>query len=129
MSAMTIEDETPGRRLATRMDELGVTKAALHQASGKSRNTIDKALADDPKVRDATYRDFFRVLDDLQADREPGAKHYTPDGVPDLVTIEMTGVFGIESVTFSGPPEDADAIRAAAAQFVRDLREGGASEN
>lgn len=112
------------QQLADRMEQLGIKKAGLATASGKSRNTIDKALAGDTKVRPATYTDLFRVLDDIEADREPGPQHYTPDGVADLVTIEMTGVFGIESVTFSGPVEDAEVVRQQAADFVRQIREG-----
>lgn len=125
MSPMTNNHVEPrSNRLARRLEELGISKAALHTASKKSRNTIDKALAGDPKVRPATYDDLFRVLDDLEADRQDGVQHYTPDGAPDLVTIQMTGVFGIESVTFSGPTDDADAIKQAAVDFVRQVREG-----
>lgn len=112
------------KRLGERMDELGIKKSPLAMASKKSRNTIDKALAGDPKVRDVTYDDLFRVLDEIEEDRDAAVGHYTPDGVPELVTIEMTGVFGIESVTFSGPPEDADTITQKAVEFVRQLREG-----
>jgi hypothetical protein len=38
-------------------------------------------------------------------------------------TIEMKGVFGVESVTFSGPPDDTEAVQQAAVEFVRKIRE------
>lgn len=129
MASMTDDlNEPRSKRLADRMEQLGLNKAALHEASGKSRGTIDKALAGDPKVREATYADLFRVLDHIEDDRQSGTKMFEPDGVPDLMTIQMTGVFGIESVTFSGPSEDADAIKQAAADFVRQVREGTREE-
>lgn len=125
LASMTDDlNESRSNRLASRMEELAINKAALAKASGKSRNTIDKALAGSPTMRPATYEDLFRVLDKLEADRQPGVERYEPEGVPDLVTIQMTGVFGIESVTFSGPTDDAEAIKQAAVDFVRQVREG-----
>jgi hypothetical protein len=121
---MTDEPLTPGRMLAKRMKELGVSKMALFQASGVSRNTINAALADTPKTRPATYANLMRVLDDIEADRADGPKRWVPSEGGNLVTIAMHGVFGVESVTFSGPAEDVDAVRQAAVDFVRQVREG-----
>jgi transcriptional regulator with XRE-family HTH domain len=117
-------NESRSKRLADRMDELDINKAALAKASGASRNTIDKALAGSPTMRPATYDNLFRVLDALEADRQPGVERYEPEGALDVMTIQMTGVFGIESVTFSGPTGDAESIKQAAADFVRQVREG-----
>lgn len=117
-------NESRSKRLADRIDELGLSKSGLAASSGVSRNTIDKALAAGSKVRPATYDNLFRVMDALEADRQPGVDVFKPNGVPDLVTISMVGVFGIESVTFSGPTADAEVIKQAAADFVRQVREG-----
>lgn len=115
--------QTSGQVLRARMDELGVTKTDLSTASGVSRNTINSALADDPKTRPATYDNLFRVLVELDADRAERDRRASSEDVG-LFTISMRGVFGVESVTFSGPPEDVDAVRHAAADFVKQVREG-----
>lgn len=129
LASMTDDlNESRSKRLVSRMDELGLTKSALAKASGASRNTIDKALAGDPKMRPATYDNLFRVLDALEDDRRPGVERYEPEGTPDLFTIQMAGVFGVESVTFSGTAADADIIKQAAADFVRQVREGTKDE-
>lgn len=115
---------TPGKELEERMTALGVTKMALSQASGKSRNTINNALADHDTVRPSTYSDLMRVLADIAADREGGPQRWVASDTPtDIVKIELKGVFGVESVTFSGPTEDVDAVKQAAVDFVRQLRE------
>lgn len=116
-------NEPRSKRLAERMDELDMKVMPLAKASGIARNTIYNALAGKANARETTYATLFRVLDDIEADRQSGVERYEPEGVPDLVTIQMTGVFGIESVTFSGPTEDAEAIKQAAADFVRQMRE------
>lgn len=125
MATMTTEKPaTPGQTLAARMRQLGINKTQLSQASQKSRGTINKALADNPRSRPATYADLMRVLDGLEGDLADGTLKWAPSDAADLVRIEMRGVFGVEAVTFSGPPEDVEAVRQAAVDFVRQVREG-----
>lgn len=115
---------TPGQTLKDRMAEVGASKTQLHEASGVSRNTINSALEDDPRTRPSTYANLLRVLDDIAAERGETVKRYVSSEDAGLITIAMQGVFGVESVTFSGPPEDADVVRQAAVDFVKQVREG-----
>lgn len=106
-----------------------MNKSQLHQASGLSPKTISRALDDWPQTRTATYAHLSRVLDDIESDRQPGEVEYIPSSESaSPFTIEMAGVFGVQSVTFSGPAEDMDAVRKAAVEFLREARESAGGE-
>lgn len=87
-------DDPPARVLADRLDQLGVTQSALSKASGKSRNTIAKALAGHPQVRPATFDDLFRVLDSIEAGRQPGVPQspYDPEDTRHRIEEEVRAV-------------------------------------
>lgn len=123
-----MEIETRGELIRRRMDSLGLNKAQLSEASALARRTLDKALADDPTTRDTTYTVLTRVLDEIEADRAPGPDRYVPSMDAEPFRIEMSGVYGVERVVFSGPPADADAIRRAAAEFVREIQSGAKAD-
>lgn len=121
--------ETRGQQLQRRMEALGMNKTQLHQASGLSPKTISRALSDWPQTRPATFTNLERVIDEIEGSREPGEDEYVPGSeVATPFTIEMHGVFGVESVTFSGAPTDMEKIRQAAAEFVREARSGGTQD-
>lgn len=112
------------------MKELGVSKTELHEASKVSRTTINRHLdtSGAETTTDKTYDLLFRVLDDIEADREAGPTRYVPSVEAEPFKIEMSGVYGVERVVFSGPPEDASAIQRAAVEFVRQIQAGKAAE-
>jgi hypothetical protein len=133
--AMTNEDPRieRGKALERALEERrpDMTQNRLLSEAGLSAPTWKKVITGAAAISSyEAIEEAIREWDENPDDREswgrergagsPGKEAGAP-GVP--FTIEVKGVFGIESVTFSGPPTDAEAIQQAAIEFVRKARD------
>lgn len=94
---------TAGSAAKKRMDALGITKIEFAERAGVDRGTLNRALADDPKVGPRTWGKIEATLANLED--ELGMFE---SGAAVTSTIEYRGA----KITMSGTPEEvAAAIR------------------
>ena len=123
-----VDNQQRGTAIRQRRLRLGIDSVReFADAVGKDRRAVTKAEQGDPRTSENTFAALEAWLDqreheaesdrDRLQDERPG-----PSSESGLVTLEMGGVFGIDHITFKGPPEAADEMRRQATKLVRDLR-------
>jgi transcriptional regulator with XRE-family HTH domain len=123
-----VDNKQRGTAIRQRRLRLGIDSVReFADAVGKDRGAVTRAEKGDPRTTENTFALLEAWLDqreeEFKSEREP-AQDERPGPAPEgVVTIAMEGVFGIESVTFSGPPEQADEVRRLAIEFMRDVRD------
>lgn len=89
--------ETRGTALAQRLNAVGISKSEFADRAKLDRGTIDRALADDPKMQTRTWAKVDRALDALED--ELGMAE---EGRLVTTTIEVNGT----QVTVKGSPAE-----------------------
>src|SRR5687768_5624459 len=82
-----------GARIAQRIEALGITDRQWHERTGIARQTLNKAIRNDERVRPGTYSAIEAELDKMERAiaGEPVATTAPPVGV---VRVTVEGVYG-----------------------------------
>lgn len=119
LPTMTSADdgETTGQEIQRRFDALGFSDREWHRKTGIDRKTLNRAMADDPKVRNATYTAILSELgkwEAVNAGKAVAVARPVGDPADDLMEISVEGNFGVR-VVVKGAVRNADALH----EFVR----------
>lgn len=115
-------DDSRGGKIKDRMRSIGLTNKAMAKEARMDRQTVARAIVNDPATTRTTYERLEGCLDRLE--RELG--HGAPDAVMSteqgLIEFEVSGDFGVR-VIVKGPIENATELEESVARLIRDIRE------
>lgn len=116
-----VTDSERGQRIQARLDALRMTARQFHERTNISRDTLRKAVAGDPSVRENTYQQIETKLDQFeqQAEGFRGLKGESPDD--DIIEFELSGNFGVR-VVVKGPIRDQAALEESVSRLIREMR-------
>lgn len=134
----SVTNEERGADIRRRREGLGIISIRkFADAVGLNRATVTRA--EEGTAAERTYSFLETWLDeherklgspagDLAQHEETPATAPSDHDTTSLVRIRMSGVFGIEDVTFEGPADQADEVRRLAVEFMREVRERGEND-
>jgi hypothetical protein len=118
-----------GDEIQRRLDAIGISDRRFQELSvsdlhprGIDRKTLRRAI-DEDTARPSTYRAIEDALDAIEArigGKPTTAPQETSPG-EGLVEFTIEGNFGVRAVV-KGPVKDMDALQAAVAELVREMR-------
>lgn len=116
-----VDNSQRGDQIKRRRLRMGIKSArAFHEASGIDRVAIAKAERGEGSEQ--TYARIEAWLDDKEHEMSSEADEALADP-SSLVTIKMSGVYGIDDVTISGPVDNLADLKKLAVDLIRDVRE------
>lgn len=118
-----------GAALEAWVEEIDLPIARLARHADIDRATIYAAFRGEASERSYDKLEAAREYITAHPHDEPEAPtEYIPaTEAPGIVTIRMDGVFGAQSISFSGPADNIDEIKRLSLEFLREAREGTAS--
>lgn len=109
-----MSDVDRGAAIQARLQALGIGDREFQRETKIDRKTLNRAIANDPAVRESTYLAIEVALDRLERRSQGGVAVSERD----LVTFRLSGNFGVE-VTVQGPVSDMEALEAAVERLLR----------
>lgn len=122
-SFVPVDAET-GKRVQARRLALGMSVKKLAELAGVDRGRLAKLEEGDQSIRPATLGAVESALRRLE--HEMGMDEVRPVGDPSqgLVEFTVTGSHGVSAVV-KGPVKDLEALQAAVAKLVAEMRDEG----
>lgn len=113
--------QSRGAAIRARIDKLGITDRQWHERTGIARQTLSKAIHDDPRVRPGTYSAIEAELDKMERAfaGEPTATTKPPAGV---VRVTVEGVYGAKALVVEGGVENMAELEEMVDRIMRNLR-------
>lgn len=110
----TVTEQSRGQAIRARLDAIGISEREFEERSGINRQTLARAIKDDPKVKPTTYLAIEAWLD-----RREESHRGLPEA-PHIVTFRLTGNFGVD-VVVSGPVENLPELEASVERLIRGM--------
>lgn len=113
------DSETRGQAVARRFEALGYSDREWHELTGIARKTLNRAIEDDPNMRESTWTAIEAKLDQLEAVNRGEAvamerpRGFVEDEHGGVVRIRLENVFGATSAVVEAPADNPDALAAA----------------
>lgn len=120
-----------GSAIRERVEALGITDREWHAITGIDRKTLGRAIRNEPGTRASTYTAIEAELDKLErrAAGEPVAMGQPDTEKPNVLRVEVKGVYGAEALIVEAPPENLAELEEMVDRIMRNLRGGGSLED
>lgn len=123
VSADAGDAEDRGAKIKARIDALGITDRQWHERTGIARQTLAKAIRNEPQVRPGTYTAIEAELDKMEraVSGEPVATQQKPPPAG-VVRVTVEGVYGAKALIVEAPPENLAELEEMVDRIMRNLR-------
>ena len=112
-----VTEQSRGGAIRARLDALGISDRDFEARSGINRQTLRRAVENDPRVKAATYLAIEAWLD-----RREESHRGVPED-PHVVTFHLSGNFGVD-VVISGPVENLQQLEESVQRLIRGMGQG-----
>jgi hypothetical protein len=112
------DDDDRGAEIRRRLDAIGISDREWHARTGIDRKTLNRAIANDERLRVSTRQAIDDWLDRIE--RENAGPVDNPED--DLIEVEVSDSSGVRRAIVRGPVRDREQLTAMVARLIREMR-------
>lgn len=119
-------EDDRGAAIQRRIEALAIGDREWHAITGIARQTLHRAIRNEPGTKKATYVAIEAFLDKLEAKRDGKPVALGSPPKPNVVRYEVQGVYGAKAIIVEGPVESIAELEASVDRILRRMaREQG----